>query len=379
MLGRWTILMNKWLSIQALRGVAVLGVVAFHLMSIEKKYSGGDLILPDFLSLGQSGVDLFFVISGFVMVSVTMGRFAHDRETRRFLWGRFSRIYPTYWFYFFLTAVVYLIKPEWVNSLYGHQAELLSSFLLLPTQQPLVIVAWSLSHELWFYLIFAVLLRFNEKWLLPSLLVLGGIVVIANAFLSIADLSAGVRIALHPYSLEFIIGAFVAIFLSSKHSRPFSPCISWLVIIVLPVVGLPLVYVFDVLREASILRVSVIGTLYGFLVLSLATLEREKKLSVPGWLQAGGDISYTVYLSHVLVLNAIGRLWAMVHPLQSSLLDNVLAFLIMMAAVMGYGWLGYRVVEQPLSRLSQRLRARWFEVVRVETQTECPDLVTDSP
>ena len=41
-------LMNKWLFIQALRGVAVLGVVAFHSMSIEKKYSSGDLLLPDF-------------------------------------------------------------------------------------------------------------------------------------------------------------------------------------------------------------------------------------------------------------------------------------------------------------------------------------------
>ena len=157
--------MNKWLFIQALRGFAVLGVVAFHSMSIEKKYSGGDLLLPDFLLLGQSGVDLFFVISGFVMVTVTMGRFVRDREMQRFLWGRFTRIYPTYWFYFFLTAVVYFIKPSWVNSLYGHQAELFTSFLLFPNQQPLVMVAWSLSHELWFYSIFAEKLAVAAKTL----------------------------------------------------------------------------------------------------------------------------------------------------------------------------------------------------------------------
>jgi peptidoglycan/LPS O-acetylase OafA/YrhL len=153
---------------------------------------------------------------------LTMGRFARDREMLRFLWGRFTRIYPTYWFYFFLTAVVYFIKPSWVNSLYGHQTELLTSFLLFPNQQPLVMVAWSLSHELWFYSIFAVLLNIKERWLLPSLLVWGMIVTMANVFATTAKLSAGIRVALHPYSLEFIIGALVAIFVVSECSRKIS-------------------------------------------------------------------------------------------------------------------------------------------------------------
>ena len=354
--------MNKWSFIQALRGVAVLGVVAFHSMSIEKKYFGGDLFLPDFLLLGQSGVDLFFVISGFVMVTVTRGRFAHDREMLRFLWGRFTRIYPTYWFYFFLTAAVYFVKPSWVNSLYGHQAELFSSFFLFPNQQPLVMVAWSLSHELWFYIIFAVLLNFNQRWLLPSLLVWGMIVATANVFVATtANLSTAVRIAFHPYTFEFIIGAFVAIFVASECSRKISARMSFMVIIVLLVVGLPLVYVFDILKEAGILRVSVFGILYGLLVLALATLEREKKFIVPRFLQSVGDMSYTVYLSHILILNAIGRLWAMTNPARYSLVDNMIVCLLMVASVVSYGWIGYRLVEQPIVHVTHRLRTRWFE------------------
>jgi peptidoglycan/LPS O-acetylase OafA/YrhL len=357
--------MNKWLFIQALRGIAILAVVVFHLMSIEKKYSGGDLLLPDFLLLGQSGVDLFFVISGFVMVTVTRGHFARNREVRRFLWSRLSRIYPTYWFYFFLTAAVFLIRPNWVNLSQGHQAELFSSFFLLPNRQlPLVMVAWSLIHELWFYAVFAVLLKFNEKRLLSSLLVWGMIVAIANAFATFtttATLSAGVRIALHPYTFEFIIGALVAIFVSSECSRKISSRMSFMGVIVLLLVGLPLVYVFDILKDAGILRVSIIGTLYGLLVLSLATLEREKKFIVPRFLQSVGDISYTVYLSHVLILSALGRLWAMANPARNSLVDNMIACLVMVASVVSYGWIGYRLVEQPILRVTHRLRTRWFE------------------
>ena len=134
--------MNKLPSLQALRGIAVLGVVAFHSLSIEQKYSGGDILLPDLLRVGQSGVDLFFVISGFVMVTVTEGRFERSSEIMWFLWGRITRIYPTYWFYFLLTAAVFLVKPNWVNSSQGHQTQLISSFLLLPSNQlPLVMIA----------------------------------------------------------------------------------------------------------------------------------------------------------------------------------------------------------------------------------------------
>jgi exopolysaccharide production protein ExoZ len=356
--------MNKWLSIQALRGIAVLGVVAFHSLAIEQKYSGGDFLLPDFLRLGQSGVDLFFVISGFVMVTVTKGRFARSGEMMRFLWGRLTRIYPTYWFYFFLTAAIFLIKPNWVNSSQGHQTQFISSFLLLPSDQlPLVMVAWSLIHELWFYLVLTVLLKFHERLLLPSLLLWGTIIIVVNLFVTVADLSVGARIALHSYSLEFIIGALVGIIIFKEHIPRLSARNTVFIITLVLLVGIPIVYAFDVLNQEGILRVSVIGTLYGLLVLSVTTLEKLNKLPVPKSLQFIGDISYTVYLSHVLVLSAIGRLWLMASPASTSnsLLDNVLACLSMLAAVVGFGWVGYRLVEQPLLRVSHRLRARWFE------------------
>ncbi|MGZ8214454.1 MAG: acyltransferase family protein [Methylosarcina sp.] len=354
--------MNRWQSVQTLRGIAVLGIVGFHAMAIEKKYSGGDRLLPDFFRLGQSGVDLFFVISGFVIMSVTRGRFGCPRETLRFLWGRLTRIYPAYWFYFFLTAAIFFIRPGWVNTSQGRHPEFISSFFLLPADRlPLVMVAWTLIHELWFYLVFSVLLTLNERRLLPSLLLWGAIVTTVNVFAIVADFPAGVRIILHPYTLEFIIGALVFIFISSERgarfsSHPYLPIIGWM----LPF-GLALIYHFDVLKEANLLRVGIVGALYGFLLLFLTSLEREKKFLGPGFLHSIGDCSYSIYLSHVLVLSAIGRLWLMVGPDRHGLIDNLLACLIMLAAVVIYGAVGYRLIEQPILRVSHRLRARWFD------------------
>lgn len=354
--------MKQLLSIQAIRGIAVLGVVAFHSLSVERKYSGGDVLLPDFFSFGQSGVDLFFVISGFVMVTVTRGRFARSGEMMRFLWGRFSRIYPTYWFYFLLTAAILFLKPSWVNSSQGQQDQLVSSFLLLPGNQlPLVMVAWSLIHELWFYLVFAVLLLFHERLLLPSLLSWSAIIIVINLLFPAGDFSPAARIAFHPYSLEFIIGALVAIVISKNSVPHLSARHAGVLISLVLSVGIPAVYVLDIVRHEGLLRVGTMGSLYGLLVLSVMTLEKLNRLILPKSLQFIGDISYSVYLSHVLVLSAIGRLWLLASPVPESLQDNILAFVTMLAAVLSYGWLGYRMVEQPMLQLSHRLRARWFE------------------
>lgn len=354
--------LNRWQSVQALRGVAVLGVVAFHAMIVEAKYSGGDRLLPDFFKLGQSGVDLFFVISGFVIMSVTTGRFGNRREPLRFIWGRLTRIYPVYWFYFFLTVPLLFIKPDWVNTSQGRHQELVSSFFLLPDDRlPLVMVAWSLIHELWFYLVFSVLLAFNERVLLPALLLWGVLITAASVFITAADLSSGFRVMLHPYTLEFITGALVFSFISRKHGKSFC---SWLPLALAGVIltlGFSLVYIFGILKEPTLLRAGVMSALYGFLLLAFTALEREKKFRAPVFLYSIGDSSYTIYLSHVLILSAAGRLWLMTDRDLHGLFDNLLVNLMMLAASLTYGWAGYRWIEQPIMRAARRLRILWFE------------------
>ena len=151
--------MNKIQNIQALRGIAVLSVVFFHLLTIEQKYGGSRTILPDLFQFGLFGVDLFFVISGFVMVTVTRGKFQIPRQALRFIYHRVARIYPTYWVYSILVLIVFLLQPSWVNNSLGNQVDILSSFLLFPSRNlPLVMVGWS----------FGDMLAGAYMWTLPS-------------------------------------------------------------------------------------------------------------------------------------------------------------------------------------------------------------------
>ena len=344
-------------AIQALRGVAVLAVVAFHSLLVERKYSGGDSLMPDWFVFGESGVDLFFVISGYVMVTVTHGRFGRIKEVTRFVWGRVTRIYPTYWFYFLLTLSVLMVKPNWVNTSLGEQSNLLASFLLLPTDGlPLVMVAWSLIHELWFYLVFAVLLLLPERTLLLSLSCWAAAVVAVNLALDLSALSPAARIMAHPYTCEFIIGSFGALLVRAEYISRVPSRLFWAVLMAVAVCLIQ-AGAAGVLGADRLNRALVLGTLYGALLAACVVLEARGSLRMPAFLRQIGDISYTVYLSHVLVLSAIGRLWVAIGPV-NGLGDNVLACLAMITAVLLYGWIGYRLIEKPTLDLSRRLRTR---------------------
>ena len=359
--------MERLYSLQGLRGVAVVGVVLFHMMSVEAKYSGGDILLPSFLDFFQLGVDLFFIISGFVMVIVSRGRFQNAVQSQRFLFNRLSRIYPTYWLYFFLTLAVYLVQPGMVNSTHG-SSNLLLSFLLLPNDKVLlVMVAWSLVFELWFYLVFTFLMMLRERWLPLLLAAWALILLVFNAGWDWRDYSSALKIMLHPYALEFIIGAALALLFYSRHSAriPTKLVLGILALIVLP--GIALIGWQRLYESEGVLRMLALGVVFGGLVFGLALLERRGLIRMPTFWVAVGDMSYTLYLSHLLVLGVIGRLWQWLGAWPESLLDNLGFVILMLSAVLCYGWVGYRCFEKPVLDAATRFCNRHFRRERAAT------------
>lgn len=340
--------MERLFSLQGMRGVAVVGVVLFHMAAVEAKYSGGDLLLPAMVDFFQLGVDLFFVISGFVMVIVTRGRHQDWVQGQRFVFNRLSRIYPNYWFYYLITLGIYLVAPAMVNSSHG-DSNLGMSFLLLPSDKVLlVMVAWSLVFELWFYMVFAVLLFLREQWL-PWLLAAWALVLVTfNLLQDWQDYSPALRIMLHPYALEFIAGCAIARYFYSPRSAALSTGAVWLMLLAAVLLGLPLVASLGLYKTVGLPRMLVVALVFSALTLSLVLLERRKLISVPHWLTHIGDISYTVYLSHLLVLGVMGQVWRLVGAAPDSLWDNLAFVLLMLAATLCYGAVAYRVFEKPL-------------------------------
>ncbi|MDE1167667.1 MAG: acyltransferase [Pseudomonas sp.] len=352
--------MERLFSLQGIRGAAVLGVVLFHMAAVELKYSGGDRLLPAMVDFFQLGVDLFFVISGFVMVIVTRGRHQDWVQGLRFGFNRLSRIYPNYWLYFFITLLVYLWQPGMVNSSHG-DSNLWMSFALLPSEKVLlVMVAWSLVFELWFYLVFAVFLFLPERWLALLLAAWALVLVVFNLVDDWQAHGPALRIMLHPYALEFITGVAAARFFYSRHSARVPTAVVWAGLCLAVFGGFPLIAGFQLFNSEGLERMLPVALVFGVLVLSLVLLERRGLIRVPGFMVVVGDMSYTLYLSHLLVLGVVGRAWGMLGPRPDSLWDNLVFIVLMMAAVLTYGWVAYRCFEKPLLDRATALCKRMF-------------------
>jgi exopolysaccharide production protein ExoZ len=343
--------MKKILSIQAARGLAALMVVGFHAQSIDHKYLT-EPFLPHFFNIGQTGVDLFFVVSGFVMAITTRQR-RGLADSRRFLANRFFRIYPTYWLYFCALAVVYFTMPGLINSSQGGKVDLVRSFFLLPSDSlPLLMVAWSLTLELWFYIVFALLILAPRRAVSSVLLVwLAGI--LACAVLLDTPNNLFLRVLVHPFTVEFIFGALAGLLWLSPRSANVggragaSLAVAGTAIVVMTY-KLGVIDGSDVIATASTLRVVTVGIGYAALLLGLAFMERAgRQILKP--LGSIGDASYTLYLSHILTLNLCARIW-FASPLanRDSAMNMVAFWALTLLACLAFTWVAYRMTERPL-------------------------------
>jgi len=349
--------MKKLRSIQVLRGLAAIGVVLYHMLVIEKKYAGGDHFLPGLFRLGQSGVDLFFVISGFVMVTV-IHREGRENRPLDFLVHRFSRIYPNYWFYFFVTLAVWWLQPSLVNASQGGQFNFFRSFFLIPSATlPLVLIAWSLIYEVYFYLIFSLLVGVDRLRLLISLLLWLLFLVNINLFPG-ATVSPITALILSPYAIEFIMGALAALLLSSNVIQRL-PRVVFIVLSVLVPIVVPFLfghYYSPNGAAGNLFRQTIVfGIAYSIWVLSMVSVERRYTLSFHPFLVRMGDISYTIYLSHLLILGATGRIWAGWFQQPGSPWDEVIVFPCMLLVIIMYSHIAHRVIEMPSYRFFIRL------------------------
>ena len=141
-------------SLQTLRFVAALMVVLCHTAAMVHVASGHTSSLSAFFQqVGNSGVDIFFVLSGVVISKTSIGMTAGN-----FIWRRFRRIYPIYW----ISTIPLIVMQVFALGYVFSWRSILSTVTLWPVTNvftnPFGPVAWTLSYELLFYIVMAVLL-----------------------------------------------------------------------------------------------------------------------------------------------------------------------------------------------------------------------------
>ncbi len=192
-------------SLQVLRAIAAAAVMFFHGTGMMEK-SHGYSFLDGFFAQGFSGVDLFFVISGFIIYHTTVDTGMSRRE---FVRRRLIRIYPIYWLVSAILLAYYLVRSGADNAF--TPASVLASFLLLPTSHYILGVAWTLVIEIAFYALFAVTYFIHPRVFFVALPIWGVSSVILGPVTGFAHGHPVLELWMFSGSLEFLYGVLIAL------------------------------------------------------------------------------------------------------------------------------------------------------------------------
>jgi exopolysaccharide production protein ExoZ len=272
---------QKLRSVQVLRAIAACAVVILHAVPDAHAPVGG-------AGYGAAGVDLFFVISGFIMANVARGRMASE-----FLRDRFWRIYPLWW-----VAVL-----PWLFMIPRGPTFVASSLTLWPIYAggyyvPVLKVGWTLSFELLFYLGMALAVT-TRAWVpltLYALLLFG----------ALTTLSPLLHFLGSPMTLEFLMGVVIA-------KLPRRAALGLLIPLGLALLAMAGPDLGDVDSSLSshwalprALEWGIPAALIVCGALSLEGLFQHRLFNMPVMI---GDASYSVYLFHPIVAYGLTFVW----------------------------------------------------------------------
>jgi len=336
-------------SIQILRGIAALSVVLFHVSEMLLQYTGGQGVFCDlsaFWYTGGAGVDLFFVISGFVMVQSTQESFGREGTSTAFMVKRCIRIVPLYWMYTLMMLILVLL-PFTLKTHVFSAGYSIKSLLFIPAINPthglvlpLLPQGWTLSYEMYFYILFSLLLFFKEKFFLPVITAVFLPSAIIGLCLEIHDPLG--KLLFSPLLLEFAFGCY----LGHAVSRWTISLRNSLLLILLATTFLFLGHGVAINDQTRLFLWGIPAIL---LVAGCVYLEKQGVSFFPRVLTTIGNSSYSLYLSHVFVVLFVATL--VKRKIFIDDIPNDLIAITVVSICILTGYLSFRFFEKPFSRL----------------------------
>jgi peptidoglycan/LPS O-acetylase OafA/YrhL len=347
-------------AVNGLRGLAIAMVVVFHLFvpfTSRAPSFPGELDPNGLLAIiakhGFLGVNIFFVLSGFVLyLPYRTGKRAINRpaDVWNFYWHRAARLLPLYYIVALVTVALHAKSPAGSHAWYLEAAGLLSTLFIfaphgfMPPSNP---VLWSVGVEIWFSLLFPLLVLLIARSGLVRLVLVSA--VICSAFVVIGNLIAIDRVGIfRPFvggifgsCYQFMFGMLVcdlyvrstdSISLRRFHARGLLP-------------GLLLMIVAIHLKENGPWAVSIhyaIMFCAGFSIVLLAVLSgawSANRLFEVWAIQLVGCMCYSIYAWHGIIM------LEMIPPDTSSLKDTLRLSLPYLAVVLALSALSYRYIE----------------------------------
>jgi exopolysaccharide production protein ExoZ len=342
-------------SIQYLRACAALMVVFHHAREQFPQFPA-----PFHTTAGQAGVDLFFVISGFVMVLVTSTR---EHTAGEFLLSRATRIVPVYWFYTFACWLLLLAAPRLFTATEASVRHLVLSLLFVPHAiaaapgefSPLVKLGWTLNYEVFFYLMFTLAMFVSMRRRVALTAAMLACLLIAPR---IATLFGWQIVGIGTFYTGQIIGEFaLGMFIARVWFARWLDGLDVFSAVLLVIAG----FAFMLIGAPAVntARLAVFGLPAAAIVVGALALERRGAIGRHPLLLMVGDASYSLYLVQILPIALLRFLW---HSLKLPVHGWPWAILFVASCMIGAvlaALVSYKMIERPSLRwLRQVLTAR---------------------
>lgn len=338
-------------SIQFLRGFAAFVVVFYHIGGYIKR-NFAVTFLGDFFGFGFAGVDLFFLISGFIIHFTSKQYLGKPNYWREYLKKRFFRVFPIYWIVMttlFLLGWFFsnILQKEVLNTAYPHTfSAYFQTYFLVPYHFAINPVTWTLSYELFFYLVFSILILSKRLWFISVFILLGSVInmVFGNSFNN-----KYFDFVFSGYNLEFALGFLISQYYEKiKISDALAFLLLGWAFLILITLGAE-ISDYDYLE-----RVLVFGLPSGLILFALLNIEANGTFFVPKFAILLGDVSYVLYLIHfpmLLLLNKIPSiLGSTLSANQTVFYNYLIGIMILITSIVIH-----KMVEKPLSRYLMNL------------------------
>ena len=315
-------------NLQVIRAFAALNVVLLHSLFTANSY---ELPTRYFAALnksewGNSGVDLFFVVSGFVMIYT---QWQKPKSAYEFFKNRIIRIIPLYWALTFLFATIYILMPTVFRDTSITITHYVSSLLfvsnIVADKNPLLFMGWTLEYEMLFYALFSLGIMFPSKlvkFLFPAI-----VLVLLSLFTRLDFIV-----------LEFIFGMIAAVIFLKVPKIKFALPVFLASVIVLGI---------DVFAETQLHRALKWGVPSFFVVLSACYLPQLKNRA----LIMLGDASYSIYLIQIFTIAIFYKLTRWVPDFVPN--DLIIVACVTFTAIAGI--MLFYTFEMPLVKLTKKI------------------------
>jgi exopolysaccharide production protein ExoZ len=300
--------------IQALRGIAAILVVCYHTGTLYSKNLNW-LVFNNTFKFGHTGVNFFFVLSGFIIYYIHYKDLGKPSQLPSFIYKRFTRIFPVYW-------VILIVK------LFAKHIDIFSivlAFFLIPVKEAYITVSWTLSYEIFFYTCFGVLIYCLNKYTKILFSILGSVI-----FIRIIAIVAGYNVSFenfylsflfNPHIIEFIMGVLAGYIIINEKGKKWRYWLFTGGIIMFCISSLfTVLLVNDIADKMNAVpfqqaeKISCFLEINSFIffcipcfliVAGAAMIDLSDNIKIPNLFLKIGDASYSIYLVHAIIVNII--------------------------------------------------------------------------